>query len=168
VTAKPPALPPEIAALPYRVGVGVMLFNGKGMVWVGRRTDTTGAWQMPQGGIDEGEDPRVAALREMKEEIGTDKAEIIAESRNWYAYDLPPELHAARLWGGRFRGQKQKWFALRFLGNDADIDLEADDHPEFAEWKWADLATIPDFIVPFKRALYRQLVEEFGHLAKPR
>jgi putative (di)nucleoside polyphosphate hydrolase len=167
MTAEHPTLPAHIAALPYRPGVGVMLFNRDGLVWVGQRTDAAGGWQMPQGGIDEGEDPRVAALREMKEEIGTDKAEIIAESRDWYAYDLPAELHAVRLWGGRYRGQKQKWFALRFLGTDADIDLDADAHPEFTQWKWAPLATLPDFIVPFKRELYRQLVKEFAYLAKP-
>jgi putative (di)nucleoside polyphosphate hydrolase len=167
VAEKPPELPPDIAARPYRLGVGVMLFNRDGLVWVGQRTDTTGGWQMPQGGIDKGEDPRAAALREMQEEIGTDRAEIIAESQDWYAYDLPPELLSARLWGGRYRGQKQKWFALRFLGTDADIDLNTHKHPEFGEWKWAPLATLPDFIVPFKRDLYRELVKEFGYLAKP-
>src|SRR5256885_15556079 len=124
-----PSLPPEIAARPYRPCVGVMLFNREGLVWVGRRNDMSGdAWQMPQGGIDTGEDPRTAALREMKEEIGTDRAEIIAESREWYAYDLPVELLQERIWGGRYRGPKEKWFAPRFLCSDAEIDLNAPAH----------------------------------------
>ena len=154
----------SIDDLPYRPGVGVMLFNRKGLVFVGRRGDTADAWQMPQGGIDEGESPREAALREMMEEIGTDKADIVAESRDWYVYDLPPALQA-RSWGGRFRGQRQKWFALRFTGADRDINI-ATKHPEFDAWKWASVRTLPELIVPFKRELYRALVAEFGHLGK--
>ena len=153
---------------PYRPGVGLILFNRDGLVFVGRRINLPAdAWQMPQGGIDEGEEPRQAAMRELKEEIGTDKAEILAESRDWHAYDLPPELSGRRLWGGRYRGQRQKWFALRFLGQDADIDLSAHGHPEFSAWKWAKFADLPGQIVPFKRDLYRVLVAEFGHLARP-
>ena len=152
-------------SLPYRSGVGLMLINRAGLVFVARRIDTEEeAWQMPQGGIDAGETPRAAALRELAEEIGTAKAEIIAESRDWYVYDLPPELRPM-VWGGSYRGQRQKWFALRFTGTDADIRL-ATAHPEFNAWKWVALATLPDLIVPFKRRLYRELVAEFGHLAR--
>ena len=123
------------AALPYRPGVGIFLLNAVGEVFVAQRIDTRQeAWQMPQGGIDDGETPRQAALREMAEEIGTNKAEILAESRHWLSYDLPPEL-VSKVWKGRYRGQKQKWFALRFLGEDSDIDL-ATPEPEFLSWRW--------------------------------
>lgn len=149
---------------PYRPNVGLVLFNAHGLVFTARRIDTQQmAWQFPQGGIDDGEDPRTAALRELEEEIGTDKAEIIGESSAWYSYDLPPEV--ADSWHkGRWRGQKQKWFALRFLGTDADIDI-ATEHPEFAEWRWMKLSDVPGVIVPFKRALYEQVVAEFLPLA---
>jgi putative (di)nucleoside polyphosphate hydrolase len=148
---------------PYRLGVGVMLINNKRHVFVGRRNDMAGDhWQMPQGGIDKGEEPRAAALREMKEEIGTDKAEILAESRGWFAYDLPPEL-ARTAWKGRYRGQKQKWFAARFTGRDADINLETE-HPEFEAWQWIAPADLPRLIVPFKRKLYVDVMEEFRAL----
>ncbi len=152
------------AELPYRPGVGLMLFNRRGQVFIAQRIDTPGAaWQMPQGGIDPGETPRHAALRELHEETGTDKVEIVAESREWVRYDLPADL-VPKLWGGRFRGQEQKWFALRFLGTDSDIDI-AGEEPEFSAWRWADLAEIPDLIVPFKRALYQELVAEFSAVA---
>jgi putative (di)nucleoside polyphosphate hydrolase len=151
------------AALPYRRGVGVMLVNRDGLVFVARRIDTPSqAWQMPQGGIDEGENPRHAAMRELKEEIGTDKAKILAESRDWLSYDLPADL-VPKIWGGRFRGQTQKWFLLRFTGKDSDIDIETDD-PEFLDWKWAELSELPELIVPFKRKLYEDLLAEFGPL----
>ena len=160
-------LPPDIAARPYRLGVGVMLLNGDGLVFVAKRIDMPGdAWQMPQGGIDDGEDPRAAAFRELEEETGTAKAEIIAESRDWLTYDLPPELLRQIVWGGRYRGQKQKWFAMRFLGGDGDIDIAAHKHPEFSEWRWAPVDTLVEMIVPFKRDLYRRVVAEFQHLAK--
>ncbi len=156
--------PDQVAALPYRPGVGVMLINGEGRVFVAQRIDMQSqAWQMPQGGIDPGESPRQAALRELREEVGSAKAEVIAEARDWMRYDLPAEL-VPRLWGGRFRGQEQKWFALRFLGHDADIDLDTE-VPEFRAWRWAEMAELPDLIVPFKRRLYQDLVAEFGHLA---
>lgn len=150
---------------PYRKGVGVLLFNAKGRVFVGERLDAPGAWQLPQGGVDKGEKPRQAALRELEEELGTAKAQILAKSAEWMAYDLPPEI-AARVWGGRYRGQKQRWFALRFTGKDADIVPAKVAHPEFAAWKWAPLEKIPELIVGFKRPLYEALVAEFLPLAK--
>ena len=154
----------QFAHLPYRRGVGMMLFNAEGKVFVAKRIDmTTEAWQMPQGGIDDGEEAQPAALRELREEIGTDNATIIAESADWYRYDLPDELVPV-VWKGRYRGQEQKWFALRFNGDDAAIDI-ATDHAEFSEWKWVDVQQLPDVIVPFKRDLYAALVREFGHLA---
>ena len=148
---------------PYRAGVGIMLINDKRRVFVGRRNDMAGDhWQMPQGGIDPGEEPRDAALRELKEEIGTDKAEILAESRDWFAYDLPHAL-SSTAWKGRYRGQKQKWFAARFTGRDSDIDLETE-HPEFEAWQWIESADLPRLIVPFKRKLYVDVMEEFRAL----
>ncbi len=150
---------------PYRPGVGIVLFNSVGQAFFGRRSDTTeAAWQFPQGGIDEGETPLDAALREMKEEIGTDQAEMLAESADWLAYDLPSDL-ADIAWRGRFRGQRQKWFAFRFLGRDGDIDI-ATDHPEFSEWRWRNLADAPAGIVAFKRPLYERVVAEFHPLIR--
>jgi putative (di)nucleoside polyphosphate hydrolase len=150
---------------PYRPGVGVMMLNRQAEVLVGRRIDMPSeAWQMPQGGIDGNETPETAAWREMREEIGTDKAVLLAESRDWYLYDLPQDL-ADRIWRGRFRGQRQKWFAFRFLGEDSDIDI-ATAKPEFSEWKWAPMGELASLIVPFKRRLYADLVAEFGHLAQ--
>jgi putative (di)nucleoside polyphosphate hydrolase len=155
--------PRDIAALPYRKGVGVMLVNGDRKVLVARRIDMPSkAWQMPQGGIDSGERPRAAALRELREEIGTDKAKIIAESGHWLTYDLPAGL-VPKIWGGRYRGQTQKWFLARFTGRDSDIDIETDD-PEFLDWKWVAIMELPRLIVPFKRNLYEDLVGEFGPL----
>ncbi len=152
---------------PYRLGVGAVLFDRRGRVFVARRIDTTAeAWQLPQGGIDSGENPCAAVLRELEEEIGTAKARILGESRGWLAYDLPPVL-AARAWGGRFRGQKQKWFALRFTGRASDIRLDAGPHPEFSAWKWVPLEDLPRRIVAFKRPLYQALVAEFRRFARP-
>jgi len=160
------ATPEEIARLPYRPCVGLRLLNGEGKVFVGRRIDTAkegdNIWQMPQGGIDEGETPEQAALRELAEEIGTDKAEIVAESRHWLRYDLPPQL-VGKVWKGRYRGQEQRWFALRFLGEDSDIDL-ATAHPEFDAWRWVELEDVPALVIPFKRETYRAVVEEFRML----
>jgi putative (di)nucleoside polyphosphate hydrolase len=162
--ASPGPEPAPAAGLPYRPGVGLMLLNARGQVFVAQRLDMpSAAWQMPQGGIDPGETPRQAALRELHEEIGTDKAEIVAESRDWIRYDLPADL-VRKLWSGRYRGQEQKWFALRFLGTDADIDI-ATAEPEFSAWRWAELAELPDLIVPFKRDLYRRLIAEFAAVA---
>jgi putative (di)nucleoside polyphosphate hydrolase len=147
------------AGLPYRRNVGAALFGPGGQVFVGRRAGTA-AWQMPQGGIDEGEDPRVAVLRELREEIGTAAAEIIGEHPDWLQYDLPAEL-IGNVWRGRYRGQRQKWFALRFTGTDADIDLAADKHPEFDAWKWVDIADLPGLAVAFKRDIYSTLARDF-------
>ncbi len=155
--------PEEIVRLPYRRGVGVMLLSREHKVFVAQRIDTPfAAWQMPQGGIDQGEAPRDAALRELEEEIGTSNAEIIAESRDWLTYDLPQDL-VPKVWSGRYRGQSQKWFLLRFLGEDSDIRIDTTE-PEFAEWKWAAPETLADLIVPFKRRLYREILTEFTPL----
>lgn len=145
----------------YRPAVGIMLLNDRGHVFIARRIDsgTTPAWQMPQGGIDPGETPRQAAMRELAEEIGTGKAEIVAESRAWLTYDLPPAL-SGKLWGGGYCGQRQKWFVMRFTGCDADINLTGD-HPEFDEWRWVPVDELPRLIVAFKRRLYIEIVAEF-------
>lgn len=153
------------AKLAYRPGVGVMLVDGRGEVFVARRIDMDDeAWQMPQGGIDEGESPRQAALRELAEEIGTSEVRIIAESEDWLSYDFPDEL-VGRAWGGRYRGQRQKWFLARYLGRDEDIDLDTG-QPEFSHWKWLPMTELPGVIVPFKRDLYKALVALFGPLAE--
>ena len=147
----------------YRPAVGIMLLNRDGNVFVGRRIDMPAglaAWQMPQGGIDPGETPQEAALRELLEEVGTAAAEILAESRGWLHYDVPAEI-AGRMWGGRYRGQRQKWFAMRFKGEDADIDPAATEHPEFDAWEWVVPEQLPDLIVPFKRQLYLDVLAEF-------
>ncbi|MBB3897063.1 putative (di)nucleoside polyphosphate hydrolase [Roseococcus suduntuyensis] len=157
-------------SLPYRPNVGAVLFNPQGLILVARRADmpnaegAAGGWQLPQGGMDEGEDPAVAVLRELEEEVGTAHAEILAEHPEWLTYDLPPELLGKAL-GGKWRGQKQKWFALRFLGVDADIRLDLDPHPEFDAWRWAPLAELPSMAVPFKRAIYERLAVDFARFA---
>ena len=159
-TSPAAALPAEFAHLPFRPCVGVMLVNPAARVFVAQRLDTTvEAWQMPQGGIDDGESAPQAALRELKEEIGTNNAEIIAESADWLSYDLPADL-IPRVWKGRYRGQSQKWFVMRFLGQDSEIDIETE-HPEFTTWRWAELDQLPEMIIPFKRQLYQDLVDEF-------
>lgn len=159
--------PEEAARLPYRPCVGVVLINHAGLVFAGRRTDgPASAWQMPQGGIDEGEKPRKAALRELREETGVKAGlvEFVAKSPEWVTYDLPEEL-VGKIWGGRYRGQRQRWFLFRFLGSDTDIDIETD-HPEFSEWRWVKADEMLAAIVPFKREVYRAVIEAFRpHLA---
>lgn len=145
---------------PYRPCVGIVLLNRDGRVFVGNRADVEGDhWQMPQGGIDPGESPGDAARRELAEEIGTDKAEIIAESADWLDYDLPAKF-ASTAWNGRYRGQTQRWFAMRFTGSDSDIDLAAS-HGEFIEWRWVEIETLPEMVIGFKRPVYEAVVREF-------
>jgi len=153
--------------LGYRPAIGIMLLNALGEVFVARRLDmpTMPAWQMPQGGIEPGETPRQAALRELKEEIGTGKAEIIGESRGWFHYDLPIEL-AGNVWGGCYRGQRLKWFLMRFTGRDSDINL-ATEHPEFDAWRWERLDRVPDLVVPFRREVYRMVANKFARFGGP-
>lgn len=152
--------------LPYRQGVGMMVLNTHKQVFVARRIDfPSGAWQMPQGGIDPGEAPLEAALRELREEIGTSNVRMIAETKEWYHYDLPSHL-IKRLWKGRYRGQQQKWFAMEFLGNETEINLNTA-HPEFSEWQWISLSELPALAVSFKQKTYQQIMREFlPHISK--
>ena len=153
----------DILALPYRPCVGLMVVNPTGKVWAGRRIDNAAdAWQMPQGGVDPGEDPRAAALRELGEEtsIPADAVEILAETRDWIPYDLPHDL-VPKLWKGRYRGQEQKWFLMRFLGQDSHINIETEE-PEFDRWAWLYPSEIYEKIVPFKRATYAEVFDQFS------
>ena len=156
----PSMIDPE--TLPYRPCVGVMLINGSGRIFAAQRLDSQiAAWQMPQGGIDDGEKSRVAALRELREETGItdDLVEFIARMDDWVTYDLPPDL-LGRVWGGKYRGQRQKWFLFRYLGTDAQINI-ATDQPEFSQWCWIGADDMVAAIVPFKRAVYAQVVAAF-------
>ncbi|NOD63875.1 MULTISPECIES: RNA pyrophosphohydrolase [unclassified Ruegeria] len=154
--------PEDIAKLPYRPCVGLMLINADGRIFVGQRNDRhKDAWQMPQGGVDKGEDPRDAALRELWEETGvtSDLVEIVAETDGWLPYDLPHDI-VPKIWKGRYRGQEQKWFLLRFIGTDDQINIETD-HPEFSQWKWQASDRLIDEIVPFKRDVYEHVLKAF-------
>ncbi len=161
--------------LPYRPCVGIALFNRAGLVFIGRRLKDAGpehvdgrhSWQMPQGGIDAGESPADAALRELAEETNVTSVSMIAEAPDWFAYDLPGDV-AGRAWKGRYKGQTQKWFALRFEGEESEIDIHspAGGHkPEFAEWRWERLERLPDLIIPFKRPVYERVLDAFRPFA---
>jgi putative (di)nucleoside polyphosphate hydrolase len=151
-----------VGDLPYRPNVGAVLFNPAGLVFVGRRANlAVPCWQLPQGGIDGDEPPSAAVLRELREEIGTDCATILAEHDTWLTYDLPPDL-VGIAFGGRYRGQRQRWFALRFDGHDSDIRLDAHGEPEFDAWRWVDLAALPELAVSFKRPVYDVIATAFA------
>lgn len=152
-----------MSSLPYRPCVGIALFNAEGKVFVGERLDNPGAWQMPQGGIDDGEDIQTAFFREMKEEIGTDRAKILKIMDRTLSYALPPHL-LGKLWGGRWGGQEQTWIAARFTGTDTDINIYAHNPPEFGRWQWVALNEVLNLIVPFKRNTYREVIREFQGL----
>ena len=165
-----------IEDLPYRLNVGIAVFNRDGLVWIGHRSDIDAEgegeghwWQMPQGGLDKGEDPEKCAFRELYEETSIKSAELIRAAEGWLTYDLPPELVGIS-WKGRYRGQKQKWFALRFTGDESEINVLAPaggkHKPEFSSWRWETLARLPELVVPFKRAVYEQVAEAFADIAR--
>ncbi len=167
--------PVDAASLPYRPCVGQMVINAAGHIWIGCRADSVndaegrGAWwQMPQGGIEDGEDPAAAAIRELYEETNIRSVSLIAEHPRWVNYDLPPDL-IGKAWGGRYRGQKQKWFAFRFEGSDDEISIvpPPGSDAEFVSWRWAGIDELLDLIVPFKRDVYREVLKEFASLARP-
>jgi putative (di)nucleoside polyphosphate hydrolase len=160
--------------LPYRPCVGLMVLNAEGRALIGRRSsgpehvDLTHEWQMPQGGVDPGEDPWPAALRELYEETNIRSVEKLAEAREWFVYDLPQEV-ATKAWGGRYRGQTQKWYALRFIGDDSEIDVEhpgGGHEPEFFQWRWEPAENLPDLIIPFKRKVYERVLAEFAEFLR--
>ncbi len=160
-----------MTSLPYRANVGAVLFDRSGLVFVARRVDPLrtqgdpGRWQLPQGGIDDGEEPAAAVVRELAEEIGTAKADIVGEHPEWLTYDFPPKL-IGRALGGRYRGQRQRWYALRFTGVDGDIKLDQDPHPEFDAWRWTRLTELPGLAVEFKRPIYEELARSFSRFAR--
>ncbi|MGD1933766.1 MAG: RNA pyrophosphohydrolase [Candidatus Phaeomarinobacter sp.] len=162
-----------MSTLPYRPCVGIMLLNKEGKVWIGRRAmkrsvqqDEPGSWQMPQGGIDEGEDPLPAAMRELEEETGISDVEVVGTTSGWLTYDLPDHLVGTAL-KGKYRGQKQKWFAMRYLGSDDAIDLTNAEDDEFDDWRWENANALPSLIIEFKRPVYEQVVAQFAHLTSP-
>jgi putative (di)nucleoside polyphosphate hydrolase len=165
---------PPFEPLPYRPCAGMMVLNRDGLVFIGRRIsgpehiDATHAWQMPQGGIDDNEDPYQAALRELYEETNIHSVQKLGEIADWLTYDIPRDI-VGRAWGGKYRGQKQKWYALRFTGGDSEIDIAhpAGGHePEFVEWRWAAMEELPELVVPFKRGTYERVVKEFAKFAR--
>lgn len=165
---------PEYEKLPYRPCVGLMVLNREGRVFIGRRiggpehVDEVHVWQMPQGGIDEGEDPYPAALRELYEETNIRSVEKLGEIAEWLYYDIPREI-VGQAWNGKYRGQKQKWYALRFVGDDSEIDVAhppGGHEPEFVEWRWEPIQNLPDLIIPFKRKVYERVVAEFAKFAR--
>ena len=165
---------PDYDHLPYRPCVGMMVLNARGHAFIGRRTegpehvDAEHVWQMPQGGIDEGEDPYPAALRELHEETNIRSVEKLGEIKEWLSYDIPRPI-ASQAWKGKYRGQKQKWFALRFTGKESEIDIASPGghKPEFFEWRWEPVKNLPGLIIPFKRKVYERVVEDFSKFAKP-
>ena len=152
--------------LPYRLGVGLVIFQSDKKIFTGRRLDNTSAWQMPQGGMDENEVPLETAYREMFEETGIskDKVSLVGITKKWYRYDLPSEIQS-RFWGGKYRGQSQKWFLFKFIGEDTDINISTK-MPEFCEWRWSSIDDLIEKIVPFKMELYKKVLEEFKHQLK--
>ena len=165
---------PDYNSLPYRSCAGLTVINRQGLVFVGRRAggpehvDRTHVWQMPQGGIDEGEDPYRAALRELYEETNIQSVEKLGEIVDWIAYDIPRDI-IGQAWGGKYRGQKQKWYALRFTGEDREINVTAPaggHEPEFIDWRWVEMRELPDLVVPFKRQTYERVVREFEKFTK--
>lgn len=150
----------EYSQLPYRSGVGALIINKNYQVFVAKRVDSKhDVWQMPQGGMNVGETPSAAVMREIKEEIGTDHCELILESNHWYSYDVPQKI-TKRLWSGQYRGQKQKWFLVKFLGRNSDININTL-VPEFCEWRWVEIDNLLSIVIPFKRKLYRNILNEF-------
>jgi putative (di)nucleoside polyphosphate hydrolase len=165
---------PHYESLPYRPCVGIALINRDGLVFIGKRrggpehVDATHSWQMPQGGVDKGEDTYAAALRELYEETNVRSVEKLAEVKDWLRYDIPRAI-VGEAWKGRFRGQEQKWYALRFTGEESEIDIAcpAGHKPEFTDWRWERMEALPALIIPFKRPVYDRVAQEFAHLAKP-
>jgi putative (di)nucleoside polyphosphate hydrolase len=174
MSTRPSLTDPRPIELPYRQSVGIMLLNADGRVWVGRRqpkwagSQSPPVWQMPQGGIQPGEEPVEAALRELFEETGIRSVDVLAEARRWLTYDLPLELLGVGL-KGKYRGQRQRWFAMRFWGDDSEIDIgpRYGLKAEFDRWSWRRIGDLPELAVPFKRELYGHVIAEFAHLARP-
>lgn len=165
----------SLESLPYRPCAGITVFNSQGLVFIGRRAggpehvDATHVWQMPQGGIDENEDPYKAALRELYEETNIRTVEKLGEIADWLAYDIPRDI-IGEAWGGKYRGQKQKWYALRFTGAESEIDIAHpggwNHKPEFIDWRWAQLSELPDLVVPFKRPVYERVAKDFSQFVR--
>ncbi|QMV45722.1 RNA pyrophosphohydrolase [Wolbachia pipientis] len=149
----------------YRLCVGIMLFNRQGHVFIGKRFDSDSYWQMPQGGVDDGEELERAALRELLEEVGTNKVKVITKSKDWIYYNLPEEVIPI-CWNGKYSGQKQRWFLMKFCGEDKDIDINYTDHPEFKEWRWQSTDSLVASAISFKKEVYKTVIEEFSSIIK--